>query len=337
MLTVCTANICRSATAERSLRTAFDGNGLGDLIEVTSAGVAAIPGAPMCPEAAELLDAPTPPGASPHASRRLTAELVTGADLVLTADRGHLGAAGALAPGRRARLYTLRQAATLLEWVIGGSGVLDIARLRAAGGAPDLDPLDPLVQVPALPESLDDQLAWLLDELDAARGTAPVVSVALARITARDRAKSSSLRTEPTSRSRPWRVARSAPRLSVFTSSQSTTCGASAGQTAASSQDATFSARRCVFSAFRIALRSSGSISAPWRRIAEATEAAILPASRLLVVASAVWPFQSGIELSMRTTLMPAATALSSAGATVGSTGVMAMPWTPCATSIAMS
>ncbi len=174
VLTVCTANICRSATAERSLRTAFDGNGLGDLIEVTSAGVAAIPGAPMCPEAAELLDAPTPPGASPHASRRLTAELVTGADLVLTADRGHLGAAGALAPGRRARLYTLRQAATLLEWVIGGSGVLDIARLRAAGGAPDLDPLDPLVQVPALPESLDDRLAWLLDELDAARGTAPV-------------------------------------------------------------------------------------------------------------------------------------------------------------------
>jgi len=36
--------------------------------------------------------------------------------------------------------------------------------------------------------------------------------------------------------------------------------------------------------------------------------------------------------LSMRTTLIPAATALSSAGATVGSTGVMAMPFTPLAT-----
>ena len=44
---------------------------------------------------------------------------------------------------------------------------------------------------------------------------------------------------------------------------------------------------------------------------------------------SAVLPFQSGMLLSISTTLMPAATALSSAGATVGSTGVMAIPWTP--------
>jgi len=38
------------------------------------------------------------------------------------------------------------------------------------------------------------------------------------------------------------------------------------------------------------------------------------------------------MSLSIRMTLTPAATALSSAVATVGSTGVMAMPCTPCVT-----
>ena len=50
------------------------------------------------------------------------------------------------------------------------------------------------------------------------------------------------------------------------------------------------------------------------------------------VVASAVRPSQSGMLLSIRTTFTPCSIALSSAGATVGSTGVSAMPCTPLVT-----
>lgn len=194
VLTVCTANICRSATAERALRTSFARNGLRGVVEVSSAGVAARPGAPMCSDAAALLAesrlAGGPSESGPdagHVSRRLSAAALLQADLVLTADRGHLGAAGALAPQCRSRLFTIRQAAALLDWVIGGSGVLEVARLRASGVDPELDALDPLVEVPALPPVATARLDWLMAELDAARGTAPLAAPAYRLATGADR------------------------------------------------------------------------------------------------------------------------------------------------------
>src|SRR4051812_22131637 len=93
LLVVCHANLCRSPMIERLARQALAkrlgdpaGGGQVPTVEVTSAGTHAEPGWDMHPFAGEVL---RERGAdvTDFASRRLTAELVAGADLVLTAAR----------------------------------------------------------------------------------------------------------------------------------------------------------------------------------------------------------------------------------------------------------
>lgn len=143
------------------------------VIRVESAGVAAVDGWPMCEVADTLTTSALGPGGD-HRSRPLTPKLVTSADLILVADRGHRTAVTHLAPAARTRTFTIRQAARLATWVVGDTGVLDIAALKAEGGTPTIDPQDLRAAVPALPSSPAGRLGWLVAELDAARGLTPV-------------------------------------------------------------------------------------------------------------------------------------------------------------------
>ena len=179
VLVVCTANICRSPAAARALRVGLAQRNVGaELVAVSSAGVYAMAGAPMCEMSETLvsqhLHGPADDPLGAHQSSRLTAEMVDSADLILTADRTHRRSVLALSPKARTRAFTIRQAGRLASWVTAPEGPLDVAAARAAGAVIDLDPLDPLAGVPPLPALPGARLAWLLSEVDAARGMAPL-------------------------------------------------------------------------------------------------------------------------------------------------------------------
>lgn len=110
VLIVCTGNVCRSPYIERRLAQQLVGTG----IEVTSAGTRALAGRDMDPGTRALLERA---GASVDgfAARQLTAELVAGADLVVTAAREHRTGAARLHPSALRRVLTLRDLSDLLE------------------------------------------------------------------------------------------------------------------------------------------------------------------------------------------------------------------------------
>ena len=111
VLVVCLGNLCRSPLAERLLRLRLaDEPG----VRVSSAGVRAVVGAPMDASAAlELSRLGGDP--SDFVARQLTADLVTDADLVLTATRQLRSQVVELAPTALRRTFTLRELAALLE------------------------------------------------------------------------------------------------------------------------------------------------------------------------------------------------------------------------------
>jgi hypothetical protein len=94
--------------------------------------------------------------------------------LILTADRGHRNRVAELAPAARNRTFTLLQAARTAAWICADGSVLAIADARAGGQQIDLEPGDHRAGVPALPPEPLDRLAWLVAEMDAARGIAPI-------------------------------------------------------------------------------------------------------------------------------------------------------------------
>lgn len=157
LLVVCTANICRSPSAAAVVRRA----GLPGL-QVASAGTQAAEGLPGCPAAPLLGDQ-----AATHRSRLLTPHAVGAADLILTAERAHQTDVVALGPQARARTFTVTQAGRLAQWL------LDIGMLEAAAQPGEHPPEDPRAHVTPLPPP-GQRDAWLVAELDAARGLAPV-------------------------------------------------------------------------------------------------------------------------------------------------------------------
>lgn len=152
ILVVCSANVCRSPLAEMLLRRWALGAGLGNDIRVSSAGIQALPGQPMCPQAATWAGIDPTAHKAEHASREVDVEMVRGADLVLALDRSHRGALARLDPDCRTRLFTLRQAAGIAA---------EIAPGMREGQLPE--------GAPPLPEAIHDRLRWLVAELDAGR------------------------------------------------------------------------------------------------------------------------------------------------------------------------
>lgn len=108
ILTVCTANICRSPLMEILLRQQLDTS----VYEVGSAGVRGFTGYPMDPDAAREARRF---GADPQKfkSRPITADMVKVSGLVLTATRKHRSAVLGLSPIALRRTFTLLEFAEL--------------------------------------------------------------------------------------------------------------------------------------------------------------------------------------------------------------------------------
>ncbi|WP_035938968.1 low molecular weight protein-tyrosine-phosphatase [Knoellia aerolata] len=113
IVVVCTGNICRSPMGEWLLREALDSAGLGDRVEVSSAGTSAQQsGNPMDPRTIAVMrrgghiDA----GWDRHRARHFDSGEFADLDLVLAADRGHERALLRLAPTEtdRAKVRLLR-------------------------------------------------------------------------------------------------------------------------------------------------------------------------------------------------------------------------------------
>lgn len=163
VLTVCTANICRSPAAARLLQLRFERTGqltAADYV-IASAGTHAINGAPACDLSSALVGSfvartyavADPSASGTHRSQRVTRELARASDLILTMDREHRAVLAQIAPQTRQRTFTIRQAAPLAEGIAQG-----VAQGRLPEGAAPL-PGPPFAR-----------LKWLVAEMDAMRG-----------------------------------------------------------------------------------------------------------------------------------------------------------------------
>lgn len=141
VLAVCTGNICRSPAVERLLAIGLGGTfrgapvgGLAPAIEVASAGVGAVVGAPMTEPMAALVRGV---GGDPSGfeARQLTEEQVRDADLVVALTRRHRAAVVELVPAAVRRTFTLRELARLATLVdpaaLPGAGATTADRLAA--------------------------------------------------------------------------------------------------------------------------------------------------------------------------------------------------------------
>ncbi|MGY1601161.1 arsenate reductase/protein-tyrosine-phosphatase family protein [Geodermatophilus sp. SYSU D00815] len=187
LLFVCTGNICRSAAAE--LLTA-NKRTPGPTLRVRSAGTHARAGRRIHPLTAAAVE-PWGIDVSSFRSTPLGPEHVERADLILTMTTQHRQDVLGLSPYRMRSVYTLREAAALLENLHGHdwahapddergealSAALTSARARLRGGTAHLDIVDPIDQPAAVHrqvvEEIADSLNAVLAALDAA-SPAPV-------------------------------------------------------------------------------------------------------------------------------------------------------------------
>lgn len=110
VVTVCTANICRSPFAERALMKLLDAN----RFEVSSAGVLGFDNEPMDPAMAKQA-ARFGIEVAGFRSKPVSSELIESADLVLTATREHRSALAEVSPTIIRRTFTLFEFADLVE------------------------------------------------------------------------------------------------------------------------------------------------------------------------------------------------------------------------------
>ncbi|WP_345038878.1 low molecular weight phosphatase family protein [Georgenia daeguensis] len=172
VLTVCTGNICRSPAVEHLFRAAF---GRNSGVDVASAGTGALIGQPVHGPMADLLRGVDvdPDG---FAARRVTEQMLRGADLVLPLTRDHRAQVVDLAPAVVRRTFTLREFARLasevdrdeLEARAGGAAATSASRLdaliplaaaRRSAVAPELDDVvDPYRREQSVYQKSFDQL-----------------------------------------------------------------------------------------------------------------------------------------------------------------------------------
>lgn len=178
ILTVCTGNICRSPLAEQLLAV-----GLGDVpdVQVHSAGTRALAGHSMDAGSKQMAVELGINDTDRHVARQVTAEMLTGTDLILALAREHRRAIVELSPRVSRRVFTLREFARLAEATSDddlrmemGAGSMPVAeRLRIAAASvvlargdlpPVADPadddvIDPFGRGPEIYELSTRQLA----------------------------------------------------------------------------------------------------------------------------------------------------------------------------------
>lgn len=167
ILHVCTANRCRSAVAERLTRAALPGD-----VPVTSAGLRAVPGQDIWPEAAQELER-RGVSALGFDSHPLHPALVAGADVVLTATRAQRDQVVAEHPAALRRTFTWRE----LAWLVRGMTPADLAGGTAAARIAELPVVAGRRRGAAAPPS-----PQLLDVADPVGGAAGAVAVAVREI-----------------------------------------------------------------------------------------------------------------------------------------------------------
>ena len=116
LLFVCTGNICRSPSAEYLLRARLE-HLLGDdakKFQLSSAGLGTPGGWEIDPKIAQLLRERGIEDRQEFRSRRVDAEILADADLILTGTKQHRLAIGADFPEAYSRTFTMREAAALL-------------------------------------------------------------------------------------------------------------------------------------------------------------------------------------------------------------------------------
>lgn len=124
VLVVCTGNVCRSPQAAALLQARADAAGIAvsSQIQITSAGTHALAGAPMDPEAAELVrvyrathGADGSTALPEHRGIQLGAEAIKDADLVLCMTLAHRRAVVRQVPAASRRTFLLNEFVALLE------------------------------------------------------------------------------------------------------------------------------------------------------------------------------------------------------------------------------
>ncbi len=140
ILFVCTGNICRSPFLELALRHGLAQRHITS-IAVRSAGTDALLRQPMAAPMADIL-ADQNIDASSFRSRQLERHMVRSADLILTAERSHRSIVARLQPDALPRIFTLRQAARLVQSATeqeasdpGANAASQLATLIASGRA----------------------------------------------------------------------------------------------------------------------------------------------------------------------------------------------------------
>lgn len=170
VLFVCTANVCRSVSAEVLAKQLVHSWGLTG-VELRSAGTAAVEGIPPCTVAPALQAS-----GIEHVSTGLTPEWTNWADLILTAARDNQAAVAAADPDTRTRLFTIRQAGRICEWLTS-QRMTEAAYHRARqpqGWGGRFQTGDPRALVAPFPLDNREVDAWFVEEMNAARGLAPL-------------------------------------------------------------------------------------------------------------------------------------------------------------------
>ncbi len=137
VLFVCIGNICRSPLGEALLRGALPAEGF----QVSSAGVRALVGSRMSPDAAREL-ADRGGDASGFRARQLTEDMVAESDLILTATRELRGRVLEDSPAALRRTFTVREFAALLDQVDGTDARERVAEAGAGRSGVIIDDFD---------------------------------------------------------------------------------------------------------------------------------------------------------------------------------------------------
>lgn len=160
LLFVCTGNICRSPIAER-LAAAYAARAGIDGLTTTSAGTRALVGHSIHRDASCVLE-DLGGDSSNFAARRLSAKIVSSADLVLTMTRAHRDSVLELAPHMLHSTFVLTEAERLVT-VQGAREIDALANLRRHLPTSQVQDIsDPIGQNAAVFSAVGTQIAELL-------------------------------------------------------------------------------------------------------------------------------------------------------------------------------